>query len=466
MRDITEDDITRLTEIKIKRISKYNTFKADELIARLEEELTQVKHHLANLTEYAIAYFEHLLAKYGKGQERKTEITTFDRVEPAQVVVNNAKLYANYKEGFIGMGLKKDDFVTDCSDIDDIIVFRRDGKFLVTRIADKTFVGKDIIHVDVWKKNDERTTYNMVYLDAKTGRAMIKRFNVTAITRDKEYDLTTEHTLNKVLYFSANPNGEAEIISVQLVQSAKARIKGFDQDFADIAIKGRASKGNILTRYGVRKITLKEAGKSTLGAMRFWMDEVSGRLNTDERGIYLGAFDTGDQLLAIYTDGSYELIDMDASRKFEPNNLFFIGKYKKDMVVNAIYFEGERKWTMVKRFQIETSTTGQKFQFITEHAQSKLLYADAAKDSVVQYSYRTKEGKVEKEVDLPEFIDVKGWKSIGNKLEEAKVTVAKKQPEREEKPQPTPKEAAPTDKLSPGDTIEFDVEENGQTKLF
>ena len=253
LRDITEDDIVRLTEIRIKRISKFNSFKADEQIAKLEEELTQVKHDLAHLTDYAIAYYQRLLDKYGKGRERKTEITTFDQIQRTQVVVNNAKLYVDRKEGFVGMGLKKEEFVTDCSDIDDIIAFRKDGKFVVTRIDDKTFVGKDIIHVDVWKKGDDRTTYNMVTLDGKTGRAYVKRFNVTAITRDKEYDLTTGAKHSKCLYFSANPNGEAEVINIQLSQSAKARIKNFDFDFSELAIKGRGSKGNILTRYPVRE---------------------------------------------------------------------------------------------------------------------------------------------------------------------------------------------------------------------
>ncbi|MEL6835081.1 MAG: DNA gyrase/topoisomerase IV subunit A [Bacteroidota bacterium] len=464
LRDITEDDIVRLTEIKIKRISKYNTFKAEEQIAKLEEELAQVKHDLANLTTYAIAYFEHLLSKYGKGQERKTEITTFDKVQPAQVVVNNAKLYANLKEGFVGMGLKKDTFITDCSDIDDIIVFRRDGKFMVTRIADKTFVGKNIIHVAVWKKGDERTTYNMVYLDAKTGRAMIKRFNVTAITRDKEYDLTTGHKLNKTLYFSANPNGEAEIINVQLSPNAKARIKNFDVDFSEIAIKGRGSKGNIMTRYGVRKTVLKEAGKSTLGAMKLWMDEVSGRLNKAERGLFLGAFDTGDQLLAVYTDGSYEVMDLDLNKKFEPKELFHVGKYDPKAAISAIYYEGERKWTMVKRFNVETTKTGQRYPFLTEHKQTKLLYATVDEAATVAYNYRTKEGKVDKEVALTSFIDVKGWKSLGNKLEDVKITIPKRQPKAKAKEKATA--AKGPKKLSAGDSIEFDLEGDGQTKMF
>jgi len=470
IRDISEEDIIRLTEIKIKRISKYNSFKADEQIAKLEEELAQVKHDLVHLTEYAIAYFERLLAKYGKGRERKTKITTFEKVQPAQVVVNNAKLYVNRKEGFVGMGLKKEEFVKDCSDLDDVIVFRKDGRFVVTRIADKTFVGKDIIHVDVWKKGDERTTYNMVYVDGKTGRAMVKRFNVTAVTRDREYLLTTDHKLSKVIYFSANPNGEAEIIDVLLMQSAKARIKQFEFDFGDIAIKGKGSKGNILTRYGVRKISFKEMGSSTLGAVKIWMDKVSGRLNKAERGQLLGAFDSGDQLLAIYTDGSYEVleIDLELTQRFDPKELMYIGRYEPKQVITAMYYEGERKWTMVKRFQIETSTLGQRFPFLTEHKQTKLYYASAEEPVVVSYHTRTKEGTLSHELNLSEFIDVKGWKSLGNKLTDGKVTAVKAKAIR---PQPasngkTANNAPSGQKLQAGDSIEFEVEDDGQTKMF
>ena len=472
LRDITQDDIVRLTEIKIKRISKFNSFKADEQIAKLEEELKQVKHDLAHLTDYAIAYYQRLLDKYGKGRERKTEITTFDQIQRTQVVVNNAKLYVDRKEGFVGMGLKKEEFVTDCSDIDDIIAFRKDGKFVVTRIGDKTFVGKDIIHVDVWKKGDDRTTYNMVYLDGKTGRAYVKRFNVTAITRDKEYDLTTGQKHSKCLYFSANPNGEAEVINIQLSQSAKARIKNFDFDFSELAIKGRGSKGNIMTRYPVRKIILKEAGKSTLGALKVWMDEVSGRLNTDERGLFLGAFDTGDQLLAVYKDGSYEMMDLDLNKKFEPKELFHLGRHSADTVVSAVYYDGERSWTLVKRFQVETSKTGQRFPFITEHKQSKLYFASAQEKPILHYKLRTKNGSEEKQVDLADFIDVKGWKSVGNKLEDGKIISAKGQaPKKKAAPKPKAKAKAKAvkeekDTLQAGDSVEFDLEDNGQTKMF
>ena len=375
LRDISEDDIVRLTEIRIKRISKYNSFKADERIAALEEELVQVKYDLKHLTEYTIAWYQNLLDKYGKGRERQTKIDVFEKVQVAAVAANNAKLYVNRKEGFVGMGLKKDEFVQECSDIDDIIVVRKDGTLVVTKIDDKTFVGKNIIHVGIWQRGDERTTYNMLYLDGKTGRTMGKRFNVRSCTRDREYDLTKGEKGSKLLYFSANPNGEAETVNILLSPASKARMKDFDFDFAELAIKGRGSAGNIVTRYPVRKASLKEAGKSTLGALKVWMDEVSGRLNTDERGRFLGGFDTGDLILVLNKDGSYEREELNLNRKYDPKELWFIGKFDEDMVVSAIYYEGERKYTLAKRFNIETSSPGQKFQFISDNRQSKLYYA-------------------------------------------------------------------------------------------
>ncbi|MGB3799964.1 MAG: DNA gyrase/topoisomerase IV subunit A [Lewinella sp.] len=420
-RQISEEDITRLTEIRIKRISKYNSFKADELMAKLEEELKQVRHDLEHLTDYAISWYQGLLDKYGKGKERQTQISTFEKVEVSAVAANNTKLYVDRKEGFVGQSLKKEEFVCDCSDVDDIIVFRRDGIMTVTRIDDKTFVGKDIIHVNVWKKGDERTTYNMVYLDGKTGRAMAKRFNVTAITRDREYNLTKKTKGSKLLYFSANPNGEAETITAQLSQSSKARQKNFDFDFADLAIKSRGAAGNIMTRYPVRKVTLKEVGKSTLGAMKVWMDEVSGRLNLDERGQFLGGFDTGDLLLALYKDGSYEREELDLTRRYDPKNLYYIGKYSDDMVVSAVYYEGERGVTLVKRFHIETSSPGQAFNFISDHRQSKLYLATVHPKPEISYGWREKREKKEATEQLADFIDVKGWKSLGNKLHDGKL---------------------------------------------
>lgn len=452
MRDITEEDIIRLTEIRIKRISKYNTFKADELIAKIEEELAQVRHDLAHLTEFAIAYFENLFAKYAKGNERRTTIAEFDAIQAKQVVATNAKLYVNSKEGFIGYGLKKDEFISDCSDIDDIIAFRKDGNFKVVRIAEKVFVGKDIIHAAVWKKGDDRTTYNMIYVDAKSGRAMAKRFNVTAITRDKDYDLTKGSGNSKILYFTANPNGESEVVNIQLTQGCKAKKKVFDFDFSEIAIKGRSSQGNIVTKYPVKKITQLEVGKSTLGAQKVWMDEVSGRLNNDERGIYLGDFDTGNALLVLYSDGTYEVADLDMMRRFDPKEIIAIRKFNPETIINAVYFDGAKACTMVKRFQVETSTNNQKFNYLTEHKSSKLLFASVNENPRIQYSMKVKSKKIDGEINIAEFIDVKGWKALGNKLSEQKLSGIKEVPL--------------NDKLTAGDSIEFDVDSNGQGKMF
>lgn len=469
-RDITEDDIIRLTEIKIKKISKYNKFKTDETLQGIIDELKEVQHHLDNLTDFAIAYFQNLLDKYGAGKERKTEIAEFDTIKATRVVAKNAKLYVDRKEGFIGTSLKKDEFVCDCSDIDDIIAFNKDGQFRVVRIDDKVFVGKNIIYTDVWKKNDDRKTYNMVYLDAKTGRAMAKRFNVTSITRDKEYDLTTGVKGNKVLYFSANPNGEAEIVQVQLSPGCKAKKKVFDFDFADLDIKGRGSKGNIVTKYPVKKINLLEVGNSSLGAQKIWMDEVSGRLNKEERGKFLGSYDTGDHIIALFKNGSYEVIEIDFNKKIDASNLVDIGKLKDDTVVSCLYWEGEKSWTMVKRFQIETSSVDQQFKFISESAGSKLFFATLEDPAIVKFSYKKNNSKVEEILDLNEFIDVKGWKALGNKLGEFKVLkateVSAKEKNQKKDSDNTPasspdkksKEKDGKSKLSPGDSIEFDFD--------
>ena len=469
LRDLTEDDITRLTEIRIKRISKYNAFKADEKIADLDKELEEVKNHLKHLTEFAVAYFQRLLTTYGKGRERRTEITSFETIARTQVVANNAKLYVNYKEGFIGTSLKKDEFISDCSDIDDIIVFRKDGKFQVIRISDKTFVGKNIIHAAVWSKGDERTTYNMMYVDGKTGRTMGKRFNVTAITRDKDYDLTKGSKNSKSLYFTANPNGESEVVSVQLSQGSTARVKLFDYDFSELSIKGRGSQGNIVTKYPVRKVTQISQGNSTLGALKIYMDEVSGRLNTEDRGLLLGEFDTGANILVIYKDGTYKLTDYEMTNRYDVPNIVHIGKYDPKLVVSAVYWEGEKGQTTVKRFLIETSKTGQKYNFISEHKQSKLYFATVEESPKIKYSIRVNRQKEEAELDLVEFIDVKGWKSIGNKLTESKIITVEdlnKKAADKKKVAVEKKAAADKKKLKPGDSIDFDVEGDGQSKLF
>ena len=477
LRPFVHEDILKLTEIKIKRISKFNSFKADELIKELEAEMDQVKHDLAHLVDFTIQYFRRLLEKYGKGKERRTQIMAFDTIEATQVVANNAKLYVNREEGFIGMGLKKDEFVADCSDIDDIIAFRKDGKCVVSKIGDKVFVGKNIIHVAVWKKGDERTTYNLIYVDQASKRSFAKRFNVNAIIRDKEYDLTTGSDGNQVLYFSANPNGEAEVVQVTLHPRSSARNKVFDFDFSELEIKGRSAKGNTLTKYPVKKIELKEAGKSTLGAQKVYYDDITGRLNKEGRGRLLGAFDTGDLILLIHKDGSYELRDFDINMKIMVQDVWVFEKFKKDLVISAVHFEGEKGWTMVKRFQIETSTLGQKFSFITDHPKSKLLFASVHPNPSISYSVKLKSEKMDGSIQLDEFIDVKGWKAVGNRLSEQMlgniqdVSPAQEAPSadpvQDEQPSDVAEQESPNAKrLNIGDSIEFDVGPEGQGTLF
>jgi topoisomerase-4 subunit A len=440
-RDITEEDLIKLTEIKIKRISKFNSFKADERIAQLEEDLEKVKHYLAHLTQYTIDYFSNLKAKYGKDKTRKTEISSFEQIEAAQVVANNAKLYINRKEGFIGTSLKKDEFIADCSDIDDIIVFMKHGEFKIVRIDEKVFVGKNIIHAAVWQKGDERTTYNAAYLNGKTGVSYVKRFQVKAITRDKPYQLMSGDQNSKLLYFSVNPNGEAEIIKVFLTQGSRARKKIFNFDFAELDIKGRGSKGNQLTKYPVRKIELEEEGKSTLEAIDVWMDEVSGRLNTDERGIHIGSYNANDQILVIFKNGSYVVADFDLVKKFEAKQIERIEKFDPETVISVIYYEGEKEWTMVKRFQIETSSSDTAFDFLTEHKKTVLLYVTTNDPAIVSY----KEDGEEHKLNLADFISIKGWRALGNKLSDKKIRKFS-----------TVNQSITDQKLKPGDTITFD----------
>ena len=425
LRAVTQDDIVRLTEIRIKRISKFNSFKADEEIAKLNDELNQTLHHLAHLTEYAIQYFETLLARYGKGQDRKTEIAVFDEIRATEVVANNAKLYVNRADGFIGTGLKKDELVQDCSDIDDIIVFRRDGVMKVVRIDEKVFVGKDILHIAVWKKNDERTTYNLAYVDGKTGRSMVKRFNVTAITRDKEYPVGGDGKGSRILYLTANPNGESEVVTVTLSPGSTAKIKVFDFDYGELAIKGRDAQGNILTKYPVKNIRQKEVGKSTIGAQKLWYDEITGRLNIQERGALLGEFDTGDTILVLYHDGSYELTDTDLLQRFEPKEILYLGKFNPKMVINAVHFDGHKGWTMVKRFLVETTKLKEKFSYLTDHPKSKLLFASVRPNPRIKYSIKVKGKAMPGEISLGDFMDVKGWKAVGNKLSDTLLSSVK-----------------------------------------
>ncbi len=417
-REIVEEDIVRLTEIKIKRISKFDAFKADELMRKLEEELKKTEYNLANIIEYAIAYFNNLLEKYGKGKERKTEIKSFDSIAVNIVAANNQKLYVNRQDGFIGYGLKKDEFVCECSDIDDIIVIRRDGKCMVSRIADKVFMGKDILYAGVWKKGDERMVYNLIYLDAKTGRSMVKRFSVLAITRDKEYELTKGAKGSKITYLSANPNGEAEVVTVKLSSSSRARTKVFDFDFADIEIKGRGAGGNILTKYTVRKIEFKSEGLSTLTGLDIWYDSAVGRLNKDGRGQLVGNFNGEDKILVIYKEGSYELTSYEVTNRYEAEKVQLLTKFDAKTVISVVHYDGAVKNYYIKRFRIETTTTDKKFVFISEARGSKLVLVSTHPAPELEVEFIRGKGR-DKEKEIQEvngLIDVKGWKAAGNKL--------------------------------------------------
>lgn len=415
-REIVQEDLIRLTEIKIKRISKFDAFKADELMKRLQNELKEVNYNLKHLTDFTIAYYTNLLDKYGKGRERKTEIRAFDTIQAAVVAANNAKLYVNRADGFVGYGLKKDEYVCECSDLDDIIAIRRDGKLVVSKIQEKLFMGKDIVHVGVFRKNDERMTYNLIYLDGISGRAMVKRFQVGGVTRDKEYELTKGSKGSKLIYLSANPNGEAEVVTVYLTQGAKARVKVFDFDFAEIEIKGRAAGGNILSRYPIRKVQFKMEGKSTLGGLNIYYDSSVGRLNTDARGKQIGNFLGDDKILVCYKNGDYELTSFELTNRYEPMDVLLIQKFDPQKVIGAVYFDGASKGFFVKRFLIETTTLNKRFNFISEHKQSYLKLVTT--DAQAQVSVTLIKGKVEEQMDfdLEMLIDVKGWKAIGNKL--------------------------------------------------
>ncbi|WP_373398673.1 DNA gyrase/topoisomerase IV subunit A [Algoriphagus halophilus] len=466
-REIVQDDLVKLTEIRIKRISKFDAFKADELMRKLQEELKEVNYNLRHLTDYAIKYYQNLLTKYGKGRERKTEIRAFDTIEASVVAANNAKLYVNRADGFVGSALKKDEFVCDCSDLDDIIVIRKDGKCMVSKIQEKNFMGKDILYVGVFRKGDERMVYNLIYLDGGSGRAMVKRFQVLAVTRDKEYDLTKGTKGSKVLYLTANSNGEAEIVTVYLTQGAKARVKVFDFDFATIEIKGRGAGGNILTKYPVRKIQLKMEGVSTLGGLDIYYDPIVGRLNTDQRGNLIGNFLGDDKVLVCYKSGDYELTSFELTNRYEPSNVLLIEKFDPEAIISAIYYDGSSKTYFVKRFQIETTTVNKKFNFITDHKQSYLKVVSTEKQP--QATVTLVKGKEEevKDYDLDMLIDVKGWKAIGNKLsshqvKEIKLIETKKSSTENTSAEDTDSE---DDEIEVGKTIDLSVKKDDEEQL-
>jgi topoisomerase-4 subunit A len=415
-RPVTQEDLARLTEIRIKRISKFDLNKAQQYIESLEEKLAQVQHHLDHLVDYAVDYFKQLKATYGKGRERQTEIRVFDDIEATKVVNRNAKLYVNREEGFVGTSLKKDEYVADCSDIDDVIVFTKDGKMTVSKVDAKTFVGKDIIHVAVFKKKDTRTVYNMVYRDGARGASFVKRFTVTGVTRDKPYELTNGQAGSEVLYFSANPNGEAEVINIQLRAVGTIKKLKWDLDFSEILIKGRESKGNTVTKYAIKRIELKEKGLSTLKPRNIWFDEVVQRLNVDGRGSLLGAFRGNDLLLVINQKGILKTVTPDLSLHFD-EDMIVLEQWNPRKPISVIYYEGGKKMFYVKRFTVDQPVKEE--LIISDHPDSYLELVSTDWRPVVALAFakeRGKDAKPEEIVVLDEFIGVKGIKAMGNML--------------------------------------------------
>lgn len=433
-REITRDDIIRLTEIKIKRISRYDSFKADEMMRDLEKELKETLHHLKHLTDYAIAYFQGLLEKFGKGRERKTEIRSFQSVAATEVIANNQKLYVNRADGFVGYGLKRDEYICDCSELDDVIAICKDGTAKVSRIQEKVFMGKDILYAGIWKKGDDRMVYNLIYSDGKSGKGFVKRFTMPGVTRDKVYFLTQGNPNSKIHYVTGNPNGEAEIVEVKLSQSSTARKKVFEFDFSELEVKGRGARGNTLTKYPIRRVDFLKAGTSTLSKLNLWYDQDSGRLNKDKRGTYIGKFDGDDQLIAFMRNGSYKITGYDLANRYEPEKTLLVEKFNPKKPISAIYIDGESKQYMVKRFMIETSTADKEFGFISESIGSRLVLVTTSDTPEVELEVMKGKGKekTKEVVNLEDLIDVKGWKALGNRLTQHKVVSVKLTQEPEE----------------------------------
>ena len=421
LRAVTEEDITRLTEIRIKRISRFDLDKFKENILALEGKIEQVKHHLANLIAYAIDYYANIQKKYGKGKERKTELRIFDTIDATKVAVANEKFYVNKEEGFIGTSLRKDEYLFDCSDIDDIITFQKDGTMKVVKVEPKTFIGKNIEHVAVWKKNDKRTVYNMIYREGRDGPYYMKRFSVTGVTRNTDYKLASDKKGSEMLYFSANPNGEAELVTVLLKPNARIRKNKIEIDFSELAIKGRDSKGNLVTKYAVKKVDLKEEGHSTLAPRKIWFDDTVRRLNADARGTLLGTFKGDDKILTINPHGEAKLVSFDLMNRFDDEYLI-LEKWNPEQPITCIYFDGDKGIYFIKRFLLENTTNVQNFM-PSEHPKSFVENVIVANNSIAEIIFAKDKGK-EKEpetINIDEFIAVKGIKAIGNQFIKDKV---------------------------------------------
>lgn len=415
-REITREDIVKLTEKPVRRIYKLDIDELNEQIKGLEADIQQVRYDLEHLTEFAITYYEGLLKKYGKGRERKTEIKQFDVIQAKTVAIANIKFYANYADGFIGTGLKKDEYITEVSELDDIIAFTKSGVMKVIKVSDKTFIGKDILHVAVFQKNDDRTTYNMIYVDGKSGVSYAKRFNVTGITRDKEYDLTKGSEKSRVHYFSVNANGEAEVVKIVLSPNCSAKKKELEFYFEEMEIKGRGSIGNQVTKYPIKSVKFKEAGRSTLDAKKLWFDDKFGRLNVEEKGMYLGKFEAEDRLLVIFNDGNYEMVDQELTQRFDTEKILLIEKFNPEKIITAVYLDNEKLQYNVKRFKIETSTLHSKFFFIKE-GKGNILEAVCTDEQPILKVATGRGSQIKSaKFKLANMVDVMGWKAVGTKL--------------------------------------------------
>lgn len=435
LREVTEEDILRLTEIRIKRISRFDLDKFKENIAALEGKIEQVRHHLGNLIAYAIDYYLNIQKKYGKGRERKTELRIFDTIDASKVAVANEKFYANFEEGFVGTSLKKDQFLFDCSDIDDIITFRKDGSMKVVKVEAKTFIGKDILHVAIWKKNDKRTVYNMIYREGMQGPYYMKRFSVTGVTRNTDYRLASDAKGSETLYFSANPNGEAETVTVLLKPNPRIRKNKMDIDFSEIGIKGRDSKGNLVTKYSVKKVDLKEEGVSTLAPRKIWFDDTVRRLNADVRGTLLGSFKGDDKILTINSHGEAKLISFDLGNRFD-DEYIILEKWRPQQPITCIYYDGEKDIYFIKRFLLENTSNAQTFM-PSEHPKSfieRILVSNGTTAEIIFAKDKGKERDPET-INIDEFIGIKGIKAIGNQFTKFKVkniNITIPEPEEEE----------------------------------
>jgi topoisomerase IV subunit A len=415
-RDVTREDVLKLTEKPVRRIYKLDIDELNAQIKKLNEEIKQVKHDLANLTDFAIAYFEELKKKYAKGKERKTELKVFDTISVQEIAIPNTKLFVNRADGFIGSGLKKDEFLFECNDADSILGITKEGIMRIVKVSDKSFIGKDIIHIEVFRKSDERTTYNMIYMDGKTGISFAKRFNVTGITMNKEYPLTKGADKSKVYYLTSNPNGESEIVTINL-RECKAKIKTWEFDFAELTIKGRSSIGNQVTKYPIKNVKLKAKGKSTLGGKEIWYDDVVGRLNYDEKGMYLGSFNEDNKILVIYNDGNYEITNFEITNRYDTEKVIHIEKFKPEGIVSVIYYDAAKQIFNAKRFKIDTTTLNTKYPAIKEGQGNYIEWISThPSPEVIIKTGKKKSDAVSTKIAIADTIEITGWKSVGTKI--------------------------------------------------